>query len=271
MSRAGGNLIKEGYLGPGATSGDFFLQTAFDEIPDTRTFILGACNTNINTTEQTIWEQGGIYPYLIVSTELFVTSTNVNDIDQVISVQGLRAPQGPIEVSLLLTDGQTPVSAGNWFRIFSIRNFGLIAGGAGRDLVGSLYLAQAGAWTAGVPDTVSDIKGSILFSTSLGRSPNIFNFPGFTPPIDTKALITKISFAAPKGQDINFSTLIRTNQEEIIAPFHDTNPFNLYQSVTTLNFHGLFVGEDWDIEIRAKTSAGTASVTVIIQGILVNQ
>lgn len=266
---SGGNLIKGSNRGPGGTGGDYFFEAARGKIPNTQSLIIGGCNPSVGTSEETIWPLGGIYSYLTTPTELFITSSNAGDTGQIIFVTGLRAFDGKLETAQVFTNGQNPVSTGNWYRVLAIRNFG--NGVAGGSLLGTLYLALAGTWTAGVPNNLTHAKGVIPFDAQVGRSLNVFNFPGFTTPVNQTALITNIDFAAPKGKDVRFSTLLRPNQSSVIVPFQDAAPFNIYQSVKDFKFHGLFVDEMWDLEIRAVGDVGTAPITVVIQFLLFDQ
>ena len=249
---------------------DFFLEVAKESVKNHTQLIFGVCNPDIDTTaEETVWPYGGIYTYIdpTTPTELFFSSSDAGDVGQVIRVSGLKSfDSEQIDNQLIVTNGQTAVSAGEWVRVNEVRNLGPA------DLLGDGYLAESDTLVAGVPSTPAKVKGAIMYNTSAGRSPNVQVHPGFTPPAGYFALVRKLRFAAPSGKDVQFHTLIRPNQSAaVILPWQDAAPFNLYQSVQNLEFDGIFVDEMWDFEVRADTNANNTSVTVIFDIVLIKK
>lgn len=249
----------------------FSLEVAKGSISTHGHFILGLCNQAVGTTEESVWQLGGIQNYSSTAVEMFVSSSSASDVSNVIAVTGINADLD-LETRVLLTNGQTAVTAGIWFRILQLRNLGFPAGAGG--LLGDLYIAEADTLVAGVPSTTTLIRTTIIFDTAAGRSPNVGLGAGFTVPKDHFALIQSIKFAAPNAKDVVFSSLLRPNNDDatIIRPFQDAAPFNLYQSAQILDFDGIFVDSLWDVEIRARTASGSSAfVTVIIDFMLIKK
>lgn len=255
-----------------ALTPEFKLEVAKGSVPKHGHFILGMCNSAVGTTEESVWALGGIQNYSNVATEMFLSSSSALDVGQLIAVTGLNADKA-LESRVIVTNGQTAVTTGEWYRVLQARNLGFFASQNG-DLNGSLYIAEADTLVGGVPSTTSLIRCAILYDTAAGRSPNVGLVAGFTAPAGFFAVITSIKFAAPNSKDVVFSTLIRPNSEgdAIIRPFQDAAPFNLYQSAITLDFDGIFVDDNWDVEFRARTASGTSSFcTIICEFILIEK
>ncbi len=250
---------------------EFKLEVAKGSVAKHGHFILGLCNAEVGTTEETVWASGGIQNYSSTPTEMFISSSSALDVAQVIAVSGINETYD-LETRLYFTNGQTAVTVGTWFRILQLRNVGFLAGDG--DLNGSLYCAEADTLVAGVPSTPSLVRCAILYDTAAGRSPNVGLTGGFTVPDKHFAMITSIKFAAPNAKDVVFSTLIRPNDEAnvIIRPFQDAAPFNLYQTAKSLDFDGIFVDALWDVELRARTASGSSAFcTVIVEFILIEK
>lgn len=248
---------------------EFKLEVAKGSVKNHGHFILGLCNAEVGTTEETVWAFGGIQNYSSTATAMFISSSSAADTTQIIAISGLDADHNLV-TELVLTNGQNAVAAGTWFRVLQLRNLGGPAGGG--DLAGTLYMAEADTLVAGVPSTPSLVRCIIAYDTAAGRSPNVGLTGGFTVPVDHFALITSIKFAAPNAKDVVFSTLIRPNDDTgtIIRPFEDAAPFNLYQTATSLDFDGIFVDQLWDVEVRARTASGSSAFcTVIIEFMLI--
>jgi len=102
---------------------DFYLKVAQGEV-DGHSFInkFGAnFSVNTNTGPETIWTQGGMYPWATLTTAsvLTVVSTEVADTDS-IEIQGLDANYNVITENLTMT-GTTPVTTVNSFlRVFRV-------------------------------------------------------------------------------------------------------------------------------------------------------
>lgn len=249
----------------------FKLEVAKGSVAKHQYLTIGLHNPSISTTEESLFPYGGIQTYPTSAVEIFISSSSAADTAKIITVTGINADL-LLETRAVVANGQTAVSAGTWFRVIQLRNLGGVAGGG--SLEGTLYAAEADTLVAGVPSTPSKVRCIIAYYTAAGRSYNEGVVAGFTPPLGTFAIITDIRFAAPKGNDVTFSTLLRPNNDTgtIIRPFQDVAPFNLYQSTKNLSFDGIFVDQMWDFEIRARTTAGTAvDCTAIVSFILIER
>lgn len=250
---------------------EFLLEVAKGSVSKHQYLTIGLHNPSIGTTEESLHPYGGLQNYSTSAVEIFISSSSASDTAKIITVTGLNSDL-LLETRAVVANGQTAVSAGTWFRVIQLRNLGGVAGGG--SLVGTLYAAEADTLVAGVPSTPSKVRCVIAIATGTTRSYNEGITAGFTPPVGTFAIIRTIRFAAPKGQDVTFSTMIRPNNDDgtIIRPFQDVAPFNLYQATVDLEFDGIFVDQLWDFEIRARTSSGSAvDCTAIVSFILIER
>jgi len=112
-------------------------------------------NGDIDTTEETVWDQGGLYSYIPTPSVLTFSSSSADDTAagtgaQTIMADGLdeNYDQALEEISL---NGQTEVSSTTTFaRIFRMY---VLAAGSGETAAGDIY-AGTGTVTAGVPANI---------------------------------------------------------------------------------------------------------------------
>ena len=128
---------------------DFYLKVAQGEVGG-HSFInkFGAnFDININTDPETIWSQGGLYPWATLATAsvLTVVSTDAADTDD-IEIQGLDANYNLITENLTMT-GLSPVTTVNSFlRIFRVTyNHQSVNAGAVTLSVGAVVVAKVDA------------------------------------------------------------------------------------------------------------------------------
>jgi hypothetical protein len=138
---------------------------AFGEVPTRKYVNVMGFNPSVGAALENVWDAGGIYTYLTTNTELFLTSSDAGD-TQMVEVVGLTedATTGDWDERTVVValSGQSTVSTGEWIRVRHVRNFsGLVPATTATPFAGTVYLAAAGTWTAGVPDTASDIKSQI--------------------------------------------------------------------------------------------------------------
>jgi hypothetical protein len=112
-------------------------------------------NAAVGTTQETIWDQGGLYSYLSSAATLKVSSSNANDSSsgtgaRTILVEGLDS--GYQEISEIVSlNGQTAVlTSKQYLRVFTLT---VLTAGSGGTAAGDIYIGD-GALTLGVPATV---------------------------------------------------------------------------------------------------------------------
>lgn len=154
---------------------DFALEASMAQIPGWNPQLVIGTMPSTTTSYNTIWDvaDSTLVP-LTADTELFLSSSSASDTGAVL-IFGLDDNYVEKQEVHTLT-GTTEASVGNWFRINRMVNVSTAAA------VGDIYLAKAGAWTAGVPDALTDIQSKII------QGQNITHNGFFTVP-DGKFLI----------------------------------------------------------------------------------
>lgn len=133
---------------------DFMLNIAFGRLPGYRSSTMVGINTDVNATEETVWDQGGLISFLTVAAEHFISSTSAGDTTQTVIVNGVDTDWNP-KVATAVLNGQNQVSVGVFLHIQSATVLGPTAS------AGTVYVATASALTGGVPNTTSAIKTKI--------------------------------------------------------------------------------------------------------------
>lgn len=209
-------------------------------------------NLAINT-EVTIWEQQTVYTYLTADTELFISSSDPGD-NQTYFISGMTDDY-VLKNGTVTANGQVQVSAGNYFRVFSIANIGTT------DNAGDIYLAEADTLTGGVPDMVSKIKARIIVGSNISRQAL------YTVPAEKSVALVLLSPLAQRGGDVEFTIMIRANG----GVFWRVFGADVFQAqVLIASPYGFFVDEKTDIEIRAVSDTNNIRASVAIGGILVD-
>lgn len=250
---------------------EFHIETAKGSVKKHQYIILGLCNPDVDSSsEESIWPFGGLQNYLASATELFMSSSDATDTGQAILVTGIDEDFNLVSRTYV-TDGQTAVSVGIWYRVIQTRNIGFVVTDGGK-LNGTLYIAESDTLVSGVPTTNSKVMHTIWFNTDSNRSPNVGYAAGFTVPTGHFALIRKIQFAAPNSNDVHFHTLIRPNNDfGIIRPWQDAAPFNMFRTTHTMEYEGIFIDQLWDVEFRADTINNNEEVTIIVELVLIEK
>ena len=218
-------------------------------------------NPDLDTTEETIWGNGGNYPWFDNDLTVFISSSSVNDTGtgtgaRTVQVQGLDENYKEIEETLTLNGQSQVTSQLSYLRIY--RAFVTLAG-SGAKAAGTIYLGASGA-NSGVPTTV-------YASLSFGNQTQIaaYTVPaGFTLYID----------------DINFTAALSQANKTVTCSFHsrdyNSNVFrtrfiNVLQSnqlVTKFKYAQPFY-EKTDLECRAYTDTTNTAIGASFQGVLI--
>ena len=148
---------------------DFTLEASMAQIPGWNPVLVIGTMPSTTTTYHTVWDvEGSSLVPLTTNTELFISSSSASDTGAVL-IFGLDDDYIEKQEVHVLT-GTTQVSVGNWYRINRMVNVSTATA------VGDIYIAQAGTWTAGVPDALTDIQSKIILGQNITHN-GFFSVP----------------------------------------------------------------------------------------------
>jgi hypothetical protein len=219
-------------------------------------------NPDVNGDEETVWEQGGDYPWLDSAVTMFVSSTSVNDTSggsgaNTILIQGLDENYVEIEETITL-NGQTQVATQlSYLRVY--RSFVTLAGSSGTS-GGIIYIGSSGA-TGGVPN------GTVYANLSIGNQTQI---AAYTVPAGHTLYV----------DEINITAALNLANKRVNASFHTrdfgsnvfrTRFINVLQS-SQLNQRFKYpqdFAEKTDVEVRVSTNTTNNPIAASFQGVLI--
>ena len=227
-----------------------------------RTLYKFGYNPDVNGDEETVWEQGGNYPWLDSAVTMFVSSTSVNDTSggsgaNTILIQGLDENYVEIEETVTL-NGQTQVTTQlSYLRIY--RAFVTLAGSSGTS-GGIIYVGSSGA-TGGVPN------GTVYANLSIGNQTQI---AAYTVPAGHTLYL----------DEINITAALSLANKRVNASFHTrdfgsnvfrTRFINVLQSsqLKQLFKYPQDFAEKTDVEIRVSTNTSNNPIAASFQGVLI--
>ena len=227
-----------------------------------RTLYKFGYNPDVNGDEETVWEQGGDYPWLDSAVTMFVSSTSVNDTSggsgaNTILIQGLDENYVEIEETITL-NGQTQVTTQlSYLRVY--RAFVTLAGSSGTS-GGIIYVGSSGA-TGGVPN------GTVYANLSIGNQTQI---AAYTVPAGHTLYV----------DEINITAALNLANKRVNASFHTrdfgsnvfrTRFINVLQSsqLKQLFKYPQDFAEKTDVEIRVSTNTTNNPIAASFQGVLI--
>jgi hypothetical protein len=227
-----------------------------------RTLYKFGYNPDVNGDEETVWSQGGDFPYPTSAVTMFVSSTSANDANggtgaNSILIQGLDENYDEVEETVLL-NGQTQVATQNsYLRIY--RAFVTLCGTGGTS-GGIIYVGSSGA-TGGVPNT------TIYANLHLGNQTQI---AAYTVPAGYTLYVDDINFTAGLSQANKTATCTFRSRD------HGTNVFRTRlisvlqsnQLITKFEYPQEFY-EKTDLECRVSTNTTNNAIGASFQGVLV--
>ena len=246
-----------------ATAVPYNLRVAEGQITGATSLFKFGFNADVDTTEETVWTEGGDLVYPAAAAEVYISSSDVNDVSpggtgvRTIKVQGLDANYLEIEEDIAL-NGQTQViTTKEYLRIF--RAYVLTAGSNGAS-AGTVYVGTTGA-TAGVPPVVY---------ASFGTA-NQTQMATYTVPASKTLYVDDITFTSAISAVNNYatvkfvtrafaSTAFRTKFIQVMQSNSNVSPFN----------YPLSIAAKTDIECRALTSNTNNQVSAAFQGVLID-
>ena len=227
-----------------------------------RTLYKFGYNPDVNGDEETVWSQGGDFPYPTSAVTMFVSSTSANDANggtgaNSILIQGLDENYDEIEETVLL-NGQTQVATQNsYLRVY--RAFVTLCGTGGTS-GGIIYVGSSGA-TSGVPNT------TIYANLHLGNQTQI---AAYTVPAGYTLYLDDINFTAALSQSNKLATCSFRSRDYGSNVFR-TRFINVLQSnqlITKFEYPQEFY-EKTDLECRVSTNTINNAIGASFQGVLV--
>lgn len=194
-------------------------------------------NRNLVSGSQTVWTQGGLYPWSALDNPqtLYIISTSTLDTGT-LQVIGLDANYLPLTETVTLT-GQVAKATQNQFK----RVFRMVA-----------TTTNVGTITA---RTVSG-TGTVVAHMEAGRAQTLMAV--YTIPATVNAYGTQFTVGVGKGGDASFSPYVR----EFGGAFRIRGEVELYQQTFTQTYTvPIPLGPKADIDIRALTSSNNFPAT----------
>jgi hypothetical protein len=219
-------------------------------------------NPDVNGEEETVWAQGGNFPYPTSAVTMFVSSTSVNDTNggtgaNSILIQGLDENYDEIEETVLL-NGQTQVATQNsYLRVY--RAFVTLAG-TGGTAGGIIYIGSSGA-TGGVPNT------TVYANLSFGNQTQI---AAYTVPAGYTLYLDDINFTAALSQASKLVTCVFVSRDFGSNVFRSRfiNVLQSNQLITKFEYPQPFY-EKTDLECRVSSNTTNNAVAASFQGVLI--
>ena len=243
------------------------LEVSRGNIPGTTALFKFGYNPDVDTTEETIWYNGGNYDWsaLTAATLIYFSSTSTDDnitgigARQVV-VQGLNASYVEITETLDL-NGQSQVATTQQFLRVN-RSYVLTAGSSGTS-IGTIYgSSEVGATGAGVPTGNVVINMGLLNQSQLGV---------YTVPAGRTFYLDDLNFTAGISQ-ANKTATVRAVVREFGGVFR-TRYINVIQSNQLIaKFeYPLVIPEKSDIELRVVTDTTANQIAGSFQGVLIEE
>lgn len=210
-------------------------------------------NGDVGTTEETIWDVGGLYSYLAAATQLKVSSSDANDDAagtgaRTVQLYGLDGSYEPID-ELVTLDGQTVVTtSASFLRIFRIV---VRSAGSGLKNAGVIY-AGTGTVTDGVPENK-------YAAISAGMNQTLMC--AWTVRNGYRAYLKNI-IVSSQGNANQYATvrLVARPPGEV---FQTKEKFIVYRSLIVIPHEDISseFAEHTDLEIRGAADGGTVDVS----------
>lgn len=136
----------------------FELQVARGQITMHSAINVFGYNPDVDTSEESIWPDGGTVPHPTVASVLKISSSSADDTSagtgaRTVAIFGIDANYNVVSESVIL-DGQTPVNTGNSY--LYVNQFYVTSVGSGGVNAGNIN-AGTGTVTSGVPAVLYDI------------------------------------------------------------------------------------------------------------------
>lgn len=203
-------------------------------------------NSDVNGTEETIWDRGGLYVYPSVATIMKVSSSSANDTAlgtgaRTIVVSGLDTNYNETEETVTL-NGQTAVNTVNSY--IRVNRAYVVTAGSGGTAAGDIYVGT-GTVTAGVPATV-------YAKITLGQNQTLMAV--WTVPAGYTAYLLKGNIGSGTA-NTNQYLVARLIQRPYNSVFRTAAKVTFQTGEIAFNFEmPVPISEKTDIEARAYSS-----------------
>lgn len=136
----------------------FGLQVARGQIQGHSVVQVFGYNPDVDTTEESVWPDGGTVPHPTVASVLKISSSSANDTSdgtgaRTVYIEGLDGDYNVVSDTVIL-NGQTEVNTTNSYLF--VNNFYVVTAGSGEENAGNIN-AGTGTVTAGVPAVLYDL------------------------------------------------------------------------------------------------------------------
>ena len=208
-------------------------------------------NSDINASQETIWEEGGLYVYLSSAQVLVVSSSDADDTSagagaQIVEVYGLDESSDSVMNTITMAGQSAVLTTSTYSRVFRMK---VIRVGASAENEGIVY-AGIGALTTGKPATVQ---------ASITATHNQTLMAMWTVPTGKTLFISEIIFSISTNKETEFSIWVREPGAD--KPFQVKLTLEMFQDVGSIMLPiPMKVPSESDIEIRAHASAGAAAI-----------
>ena len=213
-------------------------------------------NQSVGNSDETIWEEGGLYVYPPSATTMTVSSSDANDTSagtgaRTIQISGLDGSYNEVSETIIM-NGQTAVTTSNTY--LRVNRALVLTAGSGGANAGIIYVGT-GTVTAGVPVN----KYTTINGDGLNQSLQAF----WTVPAGYTAYIYQTNIST--GNSSSTPAVLKTIL--VIRPFGGV--FNTKEVITLTDGNHLQnynfpikVTEKSDIEFRAESSSPSVSFDV---------
>jgi hypothetical protein len=223
-------------------------------------------NPSITSTEETIWDHGGIYGYPGSAQVMRYTSGSSLDTATTgpgawtLQVYGVDSAWNAATETITL-DGHNVVSGAV---LFNRMNRAIVrTAGTSAQNVGEIF-AASGANTAGVPDNQAEIHTTV--GSANGQTLQSF----YTIPANTDGYMKSFYISTAGNATPKFTVDIRAREPGEIFVIKDRIKVTAGAPASVVLPNGAKFPEKTDIEIRAIADSGTAEITAIFDLTLVS-
>jgi hypothetical protein len=246
-----------------ATQVPYNLKVSKGEIAGASSLYKFGYNPDIDTGEETIWTQGGLYVYPAAAAVRYVSSSNVNDTSagtgaRTVVVEGLDDVYAAASETVALNGQTQVVTVGQFVRVNRIYVATAGSGGTG---AGTIYVSNSGA-TSGVP--TGDVFAAIV------QGENQSQMGIYTVPAAHSLYIDNVHFTAAISAVTNYATTKLVTRDFGSGVFR-TRFINVMENnpLTNAFEYPLKISAKTDIECRALASVTNNNVSASFEGALI--
>lgn len=188
----------------------FELQVARGNIPYHRSVIVFGYNPDLDTTEESVWPDGGVVPHGQSPSQLSVSSTSANDTSagtgaRTIRIDGVDADYNEV-FEIITLNGLTPVTTTNTFE--AVNNIIVLTVGSDKHNVGTISVGT-GTVTSGIPAVLWDLVAPTFNQRTTGH---------FTVPAGYTGYLAEGLFTC--GQEVGTTSVV--GKLKVTGPDHVT-------------------------------------------------